>query len=89
MTERVQLRVAANESAFREVNEAIERANSTNFGLGSSVWSNDPDRARSVADQLEFGTTWINTHAMLGHVQPFVGRKWSGLGAENGERSIG
>jgi len=73
---------------YRDLNEAIERANATTFGLGSSVWSNDPERAHAVAEQLEAGTTWINTHAMLGHVQPFVGRKWSGLGAENGQYSI-
>jgi acyl-CoA reductase-like NAD-dependent aldehyde dehydrogenase len=73
---------------YRDLNEAIERANATTFGLGSSVWSNDPVRAHEVAEKLEAGTTWINTHAMLGHVQPFIGRKWSGLGAENGQYSI-
>jgi acyl-CoA reductase-like NAD-dependent aldehyde dehydrogenase len=41
-----------------------------------------------VAEQLEAGTTWINTHAMLGHQQPFLGRKWSGVGAENGLYSV-
>jgi acyl-CoA reductase-like NAD-dependent aldehyde dehydrogenase len=73
---------------YRDLSEAIERANATTYGLGSSVWSNDPVRGHEVAEQLEAGTTWINTHAMLGHVQPFVGRKWSGLGAENGLYSI-
>lgn len=52
------------------------------------MWSNDPVRAGAVAEQLESGTTWINPHAVLGHVQPFIGRKWSGLGAENGQYSI-
>jgi acyl-CoA reductase-like NAD-dependent aldehyde dehydrogenase len=74
--------------AYRTVTEAIERANSTNYGLGSSVWSNDTARAQAVAEQLEAGTTWINTHAMLGHQQPFLGRKWSGVGAENGLYSV-
>lgn len=73
---------------YHDLSEAIERVNSTKFGLGSSVWSNAPARAREVAEHLEAGTTWINTHAMLGHVQPFIGRKWSGLGAENGQYSI-
>lgn len=73
---------------YRTVTEAIERANSTNYGLGSSVWSNDTARAQAVAEQLEAGTTWINTHAMLGHQQPFLGRKWSGVGAENGLYSV-
>jgi acyl-CoA reductase-like NAD-dependent aldehyde dehydrogenase len=69
---------------YRTVEEAIERANATQFGLGSSVWSNDASRARAVAEQLEAGTTWINTHSVLGPLQPFTGRKWSGLGVGNG-----
>jgi acyl-CoA reductase-like NAD-dependent aldehyde dehydrogenase len=73
---------------YRNVSEAIERANSTNYGLGSSVWSNNLAAAQAVAEQLEAGTTWINTHAALGHEQPFLGRKWSGLGAEGGLYSI-
>ena len=73
---------------YQSVEEAIERANASTYGLGSSVWSNDQARAHAVAEQLESGTTWINTHAVLGHEQPFLGRKWSGLGASNGLYSI-
>jgi acyl-CoA reductase-like NAD-dependent aldehyde dehydrogenase len=73
---------------YRDVAEAIDRANATTYGLGSSVWSNDPNRAQAVAEQLEAGTTWINTHAVLNHHAPFSGRKWSGLGQENGLYSV-
>ena len=54
------------------------------FGLGGSVWSADPDRAADVAERLETGTAWVNTHAALAPHQPFGGAKWSGIGVENG-----
>ena len=70
--------------AYTSLDDAIERANATHFGLSGSVWSADPDRAASVAAKLECGTTWINTHLALGPAQPFGGAKWSGIGVENG-----
>ena len=73
---------------YRTVPEAIERANATNYGLGASVWSSDPVRAAAVAEQLEAGTVWVNTHQMVSHEAPFTGRKWSGLGSEMGMWSI-
>jgi acyl-CoA reductase-like NAD-dependent aldehyde dehydrogenase len=50
---------------YRTVPEAIERANATNYGLGASVWSSDPLRAAEVAEKLESGTVWVNTHMQL------------------------
>ena len=73
---------------YRTVPEAIERANATNYGLGASVWSSDPLRAAEVAEKLEAGTVWINTHMQLTHDAPFTGMKWSGLGSEMGLWSI-
>jgi acyl-CoA reductase-like NAD-dependent aldehyde dehydrogenase len=70
--------------SYKSVEEALERANATNFGLSGSVWSADPDRAAAVAGRLECGTAWINTHLALGPSQPFGGCKWSGVGVENG-----
>jgi acyl-CoA reductase-like NAD-dependent aldehyde dehydrogenase len=69
---------------YRDVDDALARANATTFGLGGSVWSADPDRAADVAERLETGTAWINTHAALAPHQPFGGAKWSGIGVENG-----
>jgi acyl-CoA reductase-like NAD-dependent aldehyde dehydrogenase len=74
--------------SYTSLDDAIQRANDTMFGLGASVWSADPERAAAVAERLEAGTVWINTHGMLGHAQPFAGTKWSGLGAENGLWSV-
>jgi acyl-CoA reductase-like NAD-dependent aldehyde dehydrogenase len=70
--------------SYRDLGDAIERANATHFGLSGSVWSADPDRAWDVASQLECGTAWVNTHLALSPSQPFGGFKWSGVGVENG-----
>jgi acyl-CoA reductase-like NAD-dependent aldehyde dehydrogenase len=70
---------------YSSLDDAIERANSTNFGLSGSVWGTDIERASAVASQLECGTAWINTHLGLAPNQPFGGCKWSGLGVENGK----
>jgi acyl-CoA reductase-like NAD-dependent aldehyde dehydrogenase len=70
--------------AYDDLDDAIERANATHFGLSGSVWSSDPDRAGEVAGQLECGTAWVNTHIALAPHQPFGGAKWSGIGVENG-----
>ncbi|MFI6323024.1 aldehyde dehydrogenase family protein [Nonomuraea sp. NPDC050556] len=70
--------------AYRSVDEAIDRANGTHFGLSGSVWGTDTDRAAEVAERLECGTAWVNTHLALSPGQPFGGFKWSGVGVENG-----
>lgn len=70
--------------SYRDVDEVVERANGTHFGLSGSVWGADADRAAEVAGRLECGTAWINTHLALGPQQPFGGCKWSGVGVENG-----
>ena len=69
---------------YRDVDDAVDRANATHFGLSGSVWSADADRAADIAERLECGTAWVNTHLALAPHQPFGGAKWSGLGVENG-----
>src|SRR5208283_741933 len=69
---------------YRDLGDAIDRANATHFGLSGSVWGADTDRAAAVAAQLECGTAWVNTHLALSPEQPFGGFKWSGIGVENG-----
>jgi acyl-CoA reductase-like NAD-dependent aldehyde dehydrogenase len=69
---------------YRDVDDVVERANATHFGLSGSVWGTDADRATEVAGQLECGTAWVNTHLALAPQQPFGGFKWSGVGVENG-----
>lgn len=69
---------------YRDVDDAVARANGTMYGLSGSVWSSDVERAGAVADRLECGTAWVNAHVQLGPHQPFGGFKWSGMGVENG-----
>ncbi|GGZ72527.1 aldehyde dehydrogenase family protein [Streptomyces rubiginosohelvolus] len=69
---------------YGSVDEAVDAANATRFGLGGSVWGTDLDRAEAVAGRLECGTAWINHHAELSLAQPFAGVKESGVGVAGG-----
>ncbi|MEU9246530.1 aldehyde dehydrogenase family protein [Streptomyces sp. NPDC048385] len=69
---------------YRTLDEAVDAANGTGFGLGGSVWGTDLDRAEAVADRLECGTAWINHHAETSLAQPFTGVKNSGVGVAGG-----
>ncbi|KAH7058821.1 Aldehyde/histidinol dehydrogenase [Macrophomina phaseolina] len=64
--------------------DVLRRANDTKMGLGASVWSKDLERAGRMANRLEAGSVWINTHFELAPYVPFGGHKWSGLGMEWG-----
>jgi acyl-CoA reductase-like NAD-dependent aldehyde dehydrogenase len=65
---------------YKTVEEAIERANSLEVGLGGSVWGDDPKEAAHYASQLECGTAWVNQHGTLHPMAPFGGVKSSGIG---------
>lgn len=68
---------------FRDIDDVIERANRTEYGLAASVWSRDTALARSIAERIEAGTVWINEiHSFSPHVA-FGGHKQSGVGIEN------
>jgi acyl-CoA reductase-like NAD-dependent aldehyde dehydrogenase len=70
--------------AYKRLEDAVESANATHFGLGGSVWSSNVERASEVAKELECGTAWVNQHLELSPATPFGGAKWSGIGVENG-----
>ena len=70
--------------SYREVDEAVARANATQFGLGASVWGTDVERATQIARELDAGTVWVNQHVSLSHKAPFTGAKSSGLGLASG-----
>jgi acyl-CoA reductase-like NAD-dependent aldehyde dehydrogenase len=65
--------------------DVIERANASALGLGASVWSKDVPRARRMAEQLEAGSIWVNTHFEVAPNVPFGGHKQSGMGMDWGE----
>jgi acyl-CoA reductase-like NAD-dependent aldehyde dehydrogenase len=68
--------------SYRNLDEAIARANALDVGLGGSVWGNDPEEAARYAVRLECGTAWVNQHAALHPLAPMGGVKQSGIGVE-------
>lgn len=67
---------------FDTVDEAVQRANSSSYGLGASVWSRDTALATQVASRLEAGSAWVNQHFAVAPHIPFGGVKQSGIGVE-------
>ncbi|MGD8323969.1 MAG: aldehyde dehydrogenase family protein [Gammaproteobacteria bacterium] len=67
---------------YSDLDDAIERANNTRFGLSGSVWTSDPERGREIAAQLEVGTAWVNQHRATSAFVPFGGAKESGYGRQ-------
>jgi len=73
---------------YSDVDDAVARANASEYGLGGSVWSSDVARAHAVAERIDSGTVWINKHIDLAPNIPFGGAKQSGLGVEMGEEGL-
>ncbi len=73
---------------FDTEDEAITRANDTQFGLAAGVFSADLTRAHRVVAALEAGTTWINAYNLTPVEAPFGGAKMSGVGRENGHAAV-
>ncbi len=74
--------------SYSSVDEAVQCANGTQFGLGASVWGSDPEQTEKVAASLEAGTVYINKHAEIAPNVPFGGIKCSGFGVEFGEEGL-
>ena len=67
---------------FADLDEAIARANDTQYGLAAAVWTRDVKKAHYVARKLQAGTVWINTYNVYDTAAPFGGYKASGFGRE-------
>ena len=74
---------------YTDLDDAVARANDTEYGLGGSVWSADRERAFAVAARIDAGTVWVNQHLDMRPDIPFGGAKQSGVGVELGLEGLG
>ena len=72
-------------ASFKTEEEAVLLANDSEFGLGAGIWTNDLSQAYRVADRIDSGIVWVNTHHRNDPSSPWGGAKSSsGVGSENG-----
>ncbi|HVS40293.1 MAG TPA: aldehyde dehydrogenase family protein [Gemmataceae bacterium] len=73
---------------FSSVDEVVERANKTYYGLAAAVWTKNIDKAHLFAQKVKAGTVWVNCYHVVDTTTPFGGFKMSGQGRENGEAAL-
>jgi acyl-CoA reductase-like NAD-dependent aldehyde dehydrogenase len=73
---------------FRTMDEAIERANNTMYGLSAGVWTDKGSRILRMASDLKAGVVWANTFNKFDPTSPFGGYKESGFGREGGRQGL-
>lgn len=72
---------------YQNDEEAIERANSSHYGLGGSVWTKDVSLGNKIAERILSGTVWVNDHLAITGA-PFGGFRESGIGRESGKADL-
>jgi aldehyde dehydrogenase (NAD+) len=73
---------------FKDMDELVDRANKTIYGLAAAVWTRDIGKAHHVANNVRAGTVWVNCFDVFDAAAPFGGFKQSGLGRELGEYGL-
>ncbi len=73
---------------FRDMDDLIERANKTMYGLAAGVWTRDISKAHAIANGVRAGTVWVNCYDVFDAAAPFGGFKQSGIGRELGEYGL-
>ncbi|MGM7637087.1 aldehyde dehydrogenase family protein [Bacillus sp. Hm123] len=73
---------------FDDLDDLVERANNTNFGLAAGVWTENLKSAHYLAQRIKAGTVWVNCYNALDAASPFGGFKQSGLGREMGSYAL-
>ena len=74
--------------SFDDVDEAIELANKTIYGLAAGIWTKDIQKAFRVARSVRAGTVWVNTYNLYDSAAPFGGFKASGFGRDLGREAL-
>jgi aldehyde dehydrogenase (NAD+) len=73
---------------FKDMDELVERANKTIYGLAAAVWTRDIGKAHQIANNVRAGTVWVNCFDVFDAAAPFGGFKQSGIGRELGEYGL-
>jgi aldehyde dehydrogenase (NAD+) len=73
---------------FKDVDEIVDRANNTFYGLAAAVWTRDVSKAHHLAARIKAGTVWVNCYDVFDAGAPFGGFKMSGMGRELGEKGL-
>jgi len=73
---------------FRTPDEAIEKANNTDYGLSAGVWTDKGSLILRMASELKAGVVWANTYNKFDPSSPFGGYKQSGFGREGGKHGL-
>jgi len=73
---------------FRTVEEAVEKANNTPYGLSGGVWSDKGSKVFKVTSKIKAGVLWANTYNKFDPTSPFGGFKESGMGREGGMHGL-
>ncbi len=73
---------------FDDIEEVVERANDTIFGLGGGVWTQNVGKAHKIAKAIRAGTVWVNAYNIMDPAVPFGGYKMSGYGREGGAHHV-
>jgi aldehyde dehydrogenase (NAD+) len=73
---------------FRDIDDVVQRANRTEYGLAAAVWTRDIGKAHAIANNVRAGTVWINCYDVFDAAAPFGGFKQSGMGRELGEYGL-
>jgi aldehyde dehydrogenase (NAD+) len=73
---------------FKSMDEVVDRANRTTYGLAAAVWTRDIQRALAISNSVRAGTVWVNCYNVLDTRAPFGGFKQSGIGRELGEYGL-
>lgn len=73
---------------FENLDEAIEKANNSPYGLGAGVWTESNKNAHYIADRLQSGSVWVNCYNLTNPAIPFGGYKQSGFGREMGSYAL-
>lgn len=74
--------------AYDDLDQAVAAINASDYGLGGTIWTGNPERGEQVAMRIDSGTVWVNRHLDLPFDVAFGGAKQSGIGRQQGMEGL-